>query len=502
MLNFQHFRIIGEDNMCGIVGIKSKKENVCLSIYNALTVLQHRGQDAAGMAVSDKDGFLSMHKDNGLVRDVFSEEQMHRLSGHVGIGHVRYPTAGTMKNSEAQPFYVNSPFGIVLVHNGNLVNTASLRDELYQQDKRHINTQSDTEVLINIFAKALEKNVSKKLNDNAIVNAVNEVHSRVVGAYSVIAVILGYGMVAFRDPNGIRPLVMGSKDKKTHMIASESVAIDCLGYDVDRDIAPGETVIINDEGNINKYSFNGRTKKTPCIFEYVYLARPDSTIEDINVYESRLSMGRYLARKIKSVLTSEELNSIDVVIPIPDTSKTSTVPLSIELNKKLREGFVKNRYIGRTFIMPGQKIRKKSVRQKLNTIDIEFRGKVVLLIDDSIVRGNTSKQIIQMARNAGAKKVYFASAAPPIKYPNVYGIDMPFVDELVAHNRSVDEICKEIGADKLIYQDLDDLIQSVRDSNSEIKEFDTSCFSGEYVTDGIDDEYLEALSSTRLRSDL
>jgi len=488
--------------MCGIVGIKSKKENVCLSIYNALTVLQHRGQDAAGMAVSDKDGFLSMHKDNGLVRDVFSEEQMHRLSGHVGIGHVRYPTAGTMKNSEAQPFYVNSPFGIVLVHNGNLVNTASLRDELYQQDKRHINTQSDTEVLINIFAKALEKNVSKKLNDNAIVNAVNEVHSRVVGAYSVIAVILGYGMVAFRDPNGIRPLVMGSKDKKTHMIASESVAIDCLGYDVDRDIAPGETVIINDEGNINKYSFNGRAKKTPCIFEYVYLARPDSTIEDINVYESRLSMGRYLARKIKSVLTSEELNSIDVVIPIPDTSKTSTVPLSIELNKKLREGFVKNRYIGRTFIMPGQKIRKKSVRQKLNTIDIEFRGKVVLLIDDSIVRGNTSKQIIQMARNAGAKKVYFASAAPPIKYPNVYGIDMPFVDELVAHNRSVDEICKEIGADKLIYQDLDDLIQSVRDSNSEIKEFDTSCFSGEYVTDGIDDEYLEALSSTRLRSDL
>ena len=488
--------------MCGIVGIKSKKENVCLSIYNALTVLQHRGQDAAGMAVSDKDGFLSMHKDNGLVRDVFSEEQMHRLSGHVGIGHVRYPTAGTMKNSEAQPFYVNSPFGIVLVHNGNLVNTASLRDELYQQDKRHINTQSDTEVLINIFAKALEKNVSKKLDDDSIVNAVNEVHSRVVGAYSVIAVILGYGMVAFRDPNGIRPLVMGSKDEKTHMIASESVAIDCLGYKVDRDIAPGETVIINDEGNINKYPFNGKTKKTPCIFEYVYLARPDSTIEHINVYESRLSMGRYLARKIKSVLTSEELNSIDVVIPIPDTSKTSTVPLSIELNKKLREGFVKNRYIGRTFIMPGQKIRKKSVRQKLNTIDIEFKGKVVLLIDDSIVRGNTSKQIIQMARNAGAKKVYFASAAPPIKYPNVYGIDMPFVDELVAHNRSVDEICEEIGADKLIYQDLDDLIQSVRDSNSEIKEFDTSCFSGEYVTDGVDGKYLEALSSTRLRSDL
>ena len=488
--------------MCGIVGIKSKKENVCLSIYNALTVLQHRGQDAAGMAVSDKDGFLSMHKDNGLVRDVFSEEQMHRLSGDIGIGHVRYPTAGTMKNSEAQPFYVNSPFGIILVHNGNLVNTGILREELYQQDKRHINTQSDTEVLINIFARALEKNASKKLDNESIVKAVNEVHDRVVGAYSVIAVILGYGMVAFRDPNGIRPLIMGSKDQKTHMIASESVAIECLGYKVDRDIKPGETVIIDKEGDINKYAFNGKSTKTPCIFEYVYLARPDSTIEDINVYESRLSMGRYLAKKIKSILTPEELSSIDVVIPIPDTSKTSTVPLSIELNKKLREGFVKNRYIGRTFIMPGQKIRKKSVRQKLNTIDIEFKDKVVLLIDDSIVRGNTSKQIIQMARNAGAKKVYFASAAPPIKYPNVYGIDMPFVDELVAHGRSIDEICKEIGADKLIYQDLDDLIQSVREANSEIEAFDTSCFSGEYVTDGVDKKYLEALSSMRLKTNL
>ena len=488
--------------MCGIVGIKSKKENVCLSIYNALTVLQHRGQDAAGMAVSDKDGFLSMHKDNGLVRDVFSEEQMHRLSGDIGIGHVRYPTAGTMKNSEAQPFYVNSPFGIILVHNGNLVNTEILREELYQQDKRHINTQSDTEVLINIFARALEKNASKKLDNESIVKAVNEVHDRVVGAYSVIAVILGYGMVAFRDPNGIRPLIMGSKDQKTHMIASESVAIECLGYKVDRDIKPGETVIIDKEGDINKYAFNGKSTKTPCIFEYVYLARPDSTIEDINVYESRLSMGRYLAKKIKSILTPEELSSIDVVIPIPDTSKTSTVPLSIELNKKLREGFVKNRYIGRTFIMPGQKIRKKSVRQKLNTIDIEFKDKVVLLIDDSIVRGNTSKQIIQMARNAGAKKVYFASAAPPIKYPNVYGIDMPFVDELIAHGRSIDEICKEIGADKLIYQDLDDLIQSVREANLEIEAFDTSCFSGEYVTDGVDKKYLEALSSMRLKTNL
>ena len=488
--------------MCGIVGIKSKKENVCLSIYNALTVLQHRGQDAAGMAVSDKEGFLNMHKDNGLVRDVFSEQQMHRLSGDIGLGHVRYPTAGTMRNSEAQPFYVNSPFGIVLVHNGNLVNTKSLRKELYDQDKRHINTQSDTEVLINIFASALEKQLSGELNDECIVKAVDEVHSRVIGAYSVIAIIIGYGMVAFRDPNGIRPLVMGSKDNKTHMIASESVAIDCLGYNVDRDIKPGETIVINDSGKINKYPFRGETFRTPCIFEYVYLARPDSTIEDINVYESRLSMGRYLARKIKSVLTSDELDAIDVVIPIPDTSKTSTVPLSIELEKSLREGFVKNRYIGRTFIMPGQKIRKKSVRQKLNTIDIEFENKNVLLIDDSIVRGNTSKQIIEMARKAGAKKVYFASAAPPIKYPNVYGIDMPFVKELVAHGRSNDEICKEIGADKLIYQDLNDLISSVREGNPDIKAFDTSCFNGEYVTDGVDDDYLEALSTTRLKADL
>ena len=488
--------------MCGIVGIKSRKENVCLSMYNALTVLQHRGQDAAGMAVADTNGFLKMHKDNGLVRDVFSEEQMHRLSGYVGIGHVRYPTAGTMKNAEAQPFYVNSPFGIVLVHNGNLVNTSALRDELYDEDKRHINTQSDTEVLINVFASALENNLNGELDNKCISKAVEEVHSRVTGAYSVIAIILGYGMVAFRDPNGIRPLIIGSKDDGTHMVASESVSLECLGYKVDRDVAPGETIIINSNGEIDSWKYSGKIRRTPCIFEYVYLARPDSTIENINVYESRLSMGRYLAEKIKSTLSKDELDQIDVVIPIPDTSKTSTVPLSIELNKELKEGFVKNRYIGRTFIMPGQRIRKKSVRQKLNTIDIEFKDKNVLLIDDSIVRGNTSKQIVQMARNAGANKVYFASAAPPIKFPNVYGIDMPFVDELVAHNRSIEEICKEIGADKLIYQDLKDLVSAVREGNPLIDEFDTSCFNGEYVTKGVDRQFLENLSKTRLRSDL
>ena len=488
--------------MCGIVGIKSQKENVCLSIYNALTVLQHRGQDAAGMAVSDKNGFLKMHKDNGLVRDVFSEEKMHMLSGDIGLGHVRYPTAGTMRNAEAQPFYVNSPFGIVLVHNGNLVNTVDLRSELYKEDKRHVNTQSDTEVLINVFASAIENNLDGKLDDKCIAKAVSEVHNRVVGAYSVIAIILGYGMIAFRDPNGIRPLIMGKKDNGTHMIASESVSLECLGYKVDRDIHPGETVIIKNNGDINSYMFDGDTKRNPCIFEYVYLARPDSTIEEINVYESRLSMGRYLAKKIKNTLSKKELDEIDVVIPIPDTSKTSTVPLSLELDKELKEGFVKNRYIGRTFIMPGQKIRKKSVRQKLNTIDIEFSGKNVLLIDDSIVRGNTSKQIVQMARNSGAKKVYFASAAPPIKYPNVYGIDMPFVEELVAHSRSVDEICKEIGADKLIYQDLDDLISAVKEGNPEIQDFDTSCFSGKYVTKGVDDKFLAELSITRIKADL
>ena len=488
--------------MCGIVGIKSGKENVCLSIYNALTVLQHRGQDAAGMAVVNKDNFITTHKNNGLVRDVFSDDQMIRLSGHIGLGHVRYPTAGTTKNSEAQPFYVNSPFGIVLVHNGNLVNTSELKDQLYEQDQRHLNTQSDTEALINVFASAIKNNLKGKLDDKCIIKAVEEVHSRVRGAYSVIAIILGYGMVAFRDPNGIRPLIMGSKDNDTHMIASESVSLECLGYKVNRDINPGETIIIDNNGNIKESLFSGDTKKTPCIFEYVYLARPDSTMEDINVYESRLAMGRYLAKKIESILTDDELDGIDVVMPIPDTSKTSAVPLSIELGKELKEGFVKNRYIGRTFIMPGQKIRKKSVRQKLNTINIEFKNKNVLLIDDSIVRGNTSKQIVQMARNAGAKKVYFASAAPPIKYPNVYGIDMPFVDELIAHNRTIDQICQEIGADKLIYQDLDDLIRAVREGNPNIEEFDTSCFNGEYVTEGVDQAYLNNLSNTRLKSDL
>ena len=483
--------------MCGIIGISSDHSTAPLSIYNALTVLQHRGQDAAGMAVINDEGFLNIHKKNGLVRDAFEENDMIRLQGNVGIGHVRYPTSGTVDITQAQPFYVNSPHGIVLVHNGNLVNTKKLRDELQSEDFRHINTTSDSEVLINIFASSLEKNGSKQLNDKAIFDAVAEVHKRVEGAYSVIIAILGYGLIAFRDPNGIRPLVFGSKDNTNHMIASESVALDCLGYKINRDIYPGETIIFKNDGSITNNEYISNQKFTPCIFEFVYLARPDSTIENINVYESRLSMGRYLAKKIKEVLTKDELDSIDVIIPIPATSRTSALPLSIELNKDLKEGFVKNRYIGRTFIMPGQKIRKKSVRQKLNTINIEFNNKNVLLVDDSIVRGNTSKQIIKMARDAGAKKVFFASASPPIRFPNVYGIDMPYVKELVAHNRTIDEIATQIGADKLIYQDLEDLVSAVGENNENIDYFDCSCFDGNYITGGVDDKFLENLHKTR-----
>ena len=483
--------------MCSIVGVTSDKENVCLTIYNALTVLQHRGQDAAGMATVDNNNNLNMHKNNGLVRDVFNEDSMIKLEGSFGVGHTRYPTAGSHNFEEAQPFYVNSPYGIVLIHNGNLVNVDKLRKELSEDNLRHLNTLSDSEVILNIFAHALEKNKKQKLKKSDIFKAVDEVHDRIEGAYAVIMLIVGYGMVAFRDPNGIRPLIYGSKDSKRFMIASESVALDCLGYKVERDIEPGECVFVDYDRNISFHNYNQSRPKSPCIFEYVYLARPDSVMDKINVYKSRLSMGKKLAIKIKKELSTKELNDIDVVIPIPATSRTSALPLSIELDKKLREGFVKNRYIGRTFIMPGQKIRKKSVKQKLNTIDLEFNGKNVLLIDDSIVRGNTSKQIIQMARDAGAKKVYFASASPPIKYPNVYGIDMPYVEELIAYNRTVDEISELIGADKLIYQDLEDLIDAVSLGNKNIKDFDCSCFNGEYITGGVSETYLSKLKKIR-----
>ena len=487
--------------MCAITGIFTEKNNVCLSLYNALTVLQHRGQDAAGMATCTNNGSLVLHKDNGLVRDVFNEKRMISLEGQYGLGHTRYPTAGSSSNSEAQPFYVNSPFGLVLVHNGNLVNSAELSEQLCEQDLRHLNTTSDSEVLLNVFAHALHHRSNNQLNVSDIFSAVDEVHERVSGAYAVIIMILGYGILAFRDPDGIRPLVYGEKKGKNHMFASESVALDCLGYDKNvQDLKPGEAIFIDSSGKKTSHIYKDANPSSPCIFEYVYLARPDSTMDNINVYNSRLSMGRFLAKKIKKVLSKKELQDIDTVIPIPDTSRTSALPISIELNKELREGFVKNRYIGRTFIMPGQKIRKKSVKQKLNTISSVFKGKNVLLIDDSIVRGNTSKQIVQMARDAGAKKVIFASASPPIIFPNVYGIDMPFVEELIAYNRTIDEICIEIGADKLIYQDIDDLVESVKLLNPDIKNFDTSCFDGNYITDGVSKKYLDNLHNYRKKN--
>ncbi len=482
--------------MCAILGIVTDKDNASLTLYNALTVLQHRGQDAAGIATIKDKTILNIHKDNGLVRDVFNEESMIHLNGNIGVGHTRYPTAGSYNYEEAQPFYVNSPYGIVLVHNGNIVNVEKLRSEISNNDFRHLKTSSDSEVILNIFANALEKNKELVLTKEHIFNAVNEVHNRVEGAYSVIIMILGYGLVAFRDPNGIRPLIYGSKNGK-YMVASESVALDCLGYKIERDVKPGEALFIDMNKKIFFNDYHVKKTYSPCVFEYVYLARPDSVIDGINVYQSRLEMGKKLAYRIRNILTDQELEEIDVIMPIPDTSKTSALPLSIELNKKLREGFIKNRYIGRTFIMPGQKVRKKSVKQKLNTIDIEFKNKNVLLIDDSIVRGNTSRQIVQMAREAGAKKVYFASASPPIRFPNVYGIDMPYVNELVAYNRSIDEIKEEIGADKLIYQSLDDLVEAVKKYNKNIDKFDCSCFNGEYVTGGITEEYLENLRNTR-----
>jgi len=484
--------------MCAITGMFTEKSNVCLSLYNALTVLQHRGQDAAGMATCTDDGNLVLHKDNGLVRDVFSEKKMITLEGQYGLGHTRYPTAGSSSNTEAQPFYVNSPFGLVLVHNGNLVNSKELSNQLCEQDLRHLNTSSDSEVLLNVFANALHNRSSKKLKTKDIFAAVDEVHDRVQGAYAVIVMILGYGILAFRDPNGIRPLVYGKKKDKNHMFSSESVALDCLGYNRNvRDVNPGESIFIDINGKESTHTYQKSRPVSPCIFEYVYLARPDSTMDNINVYASRLSMGKFLANKIKSELSKNDLESIDTIIPIPDTSRTSALPISIELDKELREGFVKNRYIGRTFIMPGQKVRKKSVKQKLNTIDSVFNGKNVMLIDDSIVRGNTSKQIVQMARDAGAKKVFFASASPPIVFPNVYGIDMPYVTELIAYNKTIDQICDEIGADKLIYQDLEDLIASVKKLNPSIQTFDTSCFDGKYITDGVSEEYLNKLHKHR-----
>ncbi|WMS87706.1 amidophosphoribosyltransferase [Pleionea litopenaei] len=484
--------------MCGIVGIVGQYP-VNQSIYDALTVLQHRGQDAAGM-VTLHDGRMFMRKANGLVRDVFHTRHMHRLSGNVGIGHVRYPTAGCSSSAEAQPFYVNSPFGIALAHNGNLTNAANLKQELYKTDRRHINTSSDSEILLNVFAHELQKNSTLKPTPADIFEAGRQVYKRCFGGYAAVALILGVGMVCFRDASGIRPLVIGKRETELgmeYMAASESVALDALGYELIRDVAPGEVIFVDFEGNLHSQVCAENPQLSPCIFEHVYLARPDSMIDNVSVYKARLRMGEKLAEKI---LREWSDHDIDVVIPIPDTSTTSAMQLAHGLNLKMRHGFVKNRYIGRTFIMPGQQMRKKSVRRKLNAIELEFKGKNVLLVDDSIVRGTTSKQIVEMAREAGANKVYFASAAPPVRYPNVYGIDMPAAQELVAHDRSIEEIQELIGTDKLIYQDLDDLIESVQEGNADISRFDTSVFTGEYITGDVDENYLTNLE--QLRNDL
>ena len=483
--------------MCGIVGTVSQGA-VAQVIYDALLVLQHRGQDAAGIVVCDGNR-LNLRKDNGQVSDVFHTRHMLKLTGNMGIGHVRYPTAGCSSSAEAQPFYVNSPYGITLAHNGNLTNVDKLNTELYQSDLRHINTASDSEVLLNVFAHELQSSGSLNLTPDQIFTAVTETHKRVEGAYAVVAMLTGKGIVGFRDPHGIRPLVYGKRDTESgceYMIASESVALQTAGFELIADLKPGEAAYIDAAGEIHLHQCAASPQLNPCIFEYVYLARPDSIIDDIYVYKARLRMGVKLARKILRQMPEHD---IDVVIPIPDTSRPAAIELAYHLGVKFREGFIKNRYIGRTFIMPGQHLRKKSVRQKLNPIGIEFKGKNVLLVDDSIVRGTTSKQIIQMAREAGARKVYIASAAPPVRYPNVYGIDMPAASELVAHDRSEAEIAEYIGADWLIYQDLADLIDAVQKGNRNIKTFDCSCFDGIYVTRTVGDDYLHKISS--LRSD-
>ncbi|TVP53073.1 MAG: amidophosphoribosyltransferase [Halomonadaceae bacterium] len=481
--------------MCGIVGIVGTS-HVNQALYDALTVLQHRGQDAAGIVTFQDDRFF-LRKDNGLVRDVFRTRHMRRLEGNVGIGHVRYPTAGTSSSAEAQPFYVNSPYGITLAHNGNLTNTRDLAHDLFRSDLRHINTNSDSEVLLNVFAHELQKMGKLEPSKDEIFAAVRAVHKRARGAYAVIAMITGYGIVGFRDPNGIRPACYGVRETdkgREYMIASESVALASQGFELVRDIAPGEAVYIETGGKLYTEQCAEAPSLNPCIFEHVYFARPDSIIDNISVYKARLRMGEKLAARILREMPDHD---IDVVIPIPDTSRTAALPLAYDLGVKFREGFIKNRYIGRTFIMPGQTLRKKSVRQKLNPIELEFRGKNVLLVDDSIVRGTTCQEIVQMARDAGAAKVYFASAAPPVRFPNVYGIDMPAADELIAHGRTELEIQQLIGADWLVYQELQDLIDCAREGNPEITQFDCSVFDGHYITGDVTPEYLHQLQASR-----
>ncbi len=482
--------------MCGIVGVVSHSP-VNQIIYDALLLLQHRGQDAAGIATSHGSTF-SMHKANGLVRDVFRTRNMRSLPGNSGIGQCRYPTAGSSSEEEAQPFYVNAPFGITLAHNGNLTNAEQLKIEMFKNDRRHINTDSDSEVLLNVLAHEIQEvTTGLSLDPSMLFKAVSTLHKRVRGSYAVVAQIAGYGLLAFRDPYGIRPLCIGFNDTDRgpeYLVASESVALEGLGFHFLRDVMPGEAIFIDNDGKLYNQQCAENPTLNPCAFEFVYLARPDSVIDGASVYATRLRMGEHLAEKIRKQFADGD---IDVVMPIPDSSRPAAMELALKLNLNYREGFIKNRYIGRTFIMPGQGVRKKSVRQKLNAIGSEFKGKSVLLVDDSIVRGTTSREIVQMARDSGAKRVIFASAAPPVKYPNVYGIDMPTRSELIAYGRTEEEVCREITADALVYQDIEAMKRSITDVNPLLKQFEASCFDGHYITGDISRDYLDRVEYAR-----
>ena len=487
--------------MCGIVGVVSKTP-VNQLIYDSLLLLQHRGQDAAGIATANDNNF-HMYKANGMVRDVFRTRNMRGLLGTSGIGQVRYPTAGSASSEEeAQPFYVNAPYGIILVHNGNITNTLQLKEEMFRVDRRHINTNSDTEVLLNVLAHELQMtNPGYSLDPDTLFTAVSGVHRRAQGSYAVVALVAGFGLLAFRDPYGIRPLCIGKQETAAGtewMVASESVAIEGIGFEFVRDVLPGEAIFIDQGGNFHSQQCSTNSSLNPCIFEYVYLARPDSCLDGVPVYNARLRMGDYLAEKIKRTMP---FGDIDVVMPIPDSSRPAAMQVASKLGVDYREGFFKNRYVGRTFIMPGQAVRKKSVRQKLNAMGVEFKGRNVLIVDDSIVRGTTSHEIVLMARNAGANKVIFASAAPPVRFPNVYGIDMPTRGELVAYNRDDEQIARMIGADKLVYQDVEDMKQAMRDMNPKLLNFEASCFDGNYITGDITADYLDRVERARLAPD-
>jgi amidophosphoribosyltransferase len=483
--------------MCGILGVVSQAP-VNQLIYDGLLLLQHRGQDAAGIATHQGQKFF-MHKAKGMVKDVFRTRNMRALPGHVGLGQVRYPTAGNaFSDEEAQPFYVNAPFGLVMVHNGNLTNAAELKAELFSIDHRHLNTESDSEVLLNVLAHELEKTTrGLPLAPADVFAAVRGVHRRVRGSYAVVALIAGHGLLAFRDPFGIRPLCLG-RQGSTWVVASESVALEGTGHQFERDLLPGEAVFIDLQGQLHAAQCAERPRLMPCIFEYVYLARPDSMLDGISVYQARLNLGQTLAQRVISTVPP---NEIDVVIPIPESSRPSATQLAHLLGIAYREGFVKNRYVGRTFIMPGQGVRKKSVRQKLNVIASEFKGRNVLLVDDSIVRGTTSREIVQMARDAGARKVYLASAAPPVRYPNVYGIDMPTSDELVAHNRTVEQVREVIGCDALIYQEVEGMKRAIGALNPALAGFDASCFDGVYITGDVTPESIARMNEQRIETD-